>query len=62
MRNAVGFLDPEKPEKKKRGRPRKKGQKVKIINLFKTESIQSISVLLYGEARTIDIVVKDLTL
>ncbi|ARE88909.1 Transposase DDE domain protein [Clostridium formicaceticum] len=60
--NAVGYLDPETPEIKKRGRPRKKGEKVKILGLIKTEPIQSVSVCLYGEAKTIEVVVKDLWL
>ncbi|WP_243116726.1 IS701 family transposase [Marinisporobacter balticus] len=59
-RNAVGYLDPEKPQTKKRGRPRKRGQKIKIVDLFKTEPIQSISVCLYREIRAIEVVAKDL--
>ncbi|ABR47725.1 hypothetical protein Amet_2268 [Alkaliphilus metalliredigens QYMF] len=58
--NAIGYLDPEKPQIKKQGRPRKRGQKVKILTLFKTEPIQLISVRLYGETRTVEVVVKDL--
>ncbi|WP_242867426.1 IS701 family transposase [Thermotalea metallivorans] len=60
--NAVGYLDPEKPKTKKQGRPRKKGQKVKILNLIKTEPTQLVSVCLYGEIKTIEVVVKDLLL
>ncbi len=58
--NAIGYLDPEIPKTKKRGRPRKRGKKVKILDLFKIEPIGAVSVCLYGEVKTVQVVVKDL--
>lgn len=60
--NAVGYEDPEMQPTPKRGRPRKRGNKFKIVNLFKTEPKTSISVQLYGETKTIEAVVKDVWL
>lgn len=60
--NAVGYEDPEVHQVPKRGRPRKRGNKFKIVNLFKTEPRTSISVQLYGETKTIETVVKDIWL
>jgi len=58
--NTVGYEDPDPPTIKKRGRPRKKGKKVKILDLFTTEPIQVLTVELYGETKTIQAIVKDL--
>jgi hypothetical protein len=58
--NAIAYEDPEIPKVPKRGRPRKKGKKITVLDLFKTETIQSFSVQLYGENKNIEAVVKDL--
>ncbi len=59
-RNAIGYEDPEISQIPKRGRPRKRGKKVKVVDLFKTESRHSLTVRLYGETQTIEAVVSDL--
>ena len=61
-RNAIGYEDPEISQIPKRGRPRKRGKKVKVVDLFKTESRHSLTVRLYGETQTIEAVVSDLWL
>jgi hypothetical protein len=50
------------PTIKRRGRPPKKGRRVKVLELIKTEPIQKLTVPLYGEEKTIEVVVKDLWL
>lgn len=42
--NAIAYEDPEIHEVPKRGRPRKKGKKIKVLDLFKTETTMLLSV------------------
>jgi hypothetical protein len=58
--NAVAYDDPEIPKIPKRGRPRKRGKKLSVNNLFKTEPKALLNVQLYGENVAIEAVVKDL--
>jgi len=59
-KNTVAYHDPDIPEVTKRGRPRKRGQKLTVLNLFKTEPKVSLNVQLYGKNVIIQAVVKDL--
>lgn len=59
-KNAVAYDDPQIPEVPKRGRPRKRGKKLTVLNLFKTEPKVSLNVQLYGKNVTMEAVVKDL--
>lgn len=58
--NAVAHDDPILPAVKKRGRPPKRGKRIKVISLIKTEPLQRLTVHLYGEDKVIEAVVKDL--
>jgi hypothetical protein len=59
--NAVAHLDFEEPKEKKRGRPRKKGKRIKVFDLAKDKSImQKVEVLLYGKIQKLEVYVKDL--
>jgi len=60
--NAVAHEDVILPVVKKRGRPRKRGNRIKIHSLIKTEPVQKLTVQLYGEEKNIEAVVKDLWL
>lgn len=60
--NAVAHEDVILPAVKKRGRPRKRGNRIKVQSLIKTEPIQKLKVQLYGEEKIIEAVIKDLWL
>ena len=61
-KNIVAYLDPPKPKKKKRGRPRKYGKKLKLISLFDTWShkFQTVDVMLYRTMETVRYLTLDL--
>ena len=56
--NAKAFRKPE--EKKTPGRPRKKGEEVKVRELFETEIFQSAELTIYGKKQTVEFAVIDL--
>lgn len=58
--NAVAYLDFEQPAKKKRGRPRKKGERIKVFDLVNMVAMQEVEVLLYGKIQKVQVYVKDL--
>ena len=58
--NAVANLDIEQPSIRKRGRPRKKGEKIKVYDIKKIVEVQEVEVLLYGKKQKVEVYVKDL--
>lgn len=58
--NGVANLDIEQPTIGKRGRPRKKGKQIKVMDLVKMVPAQEIEVLLYGKMQKMEVYVKDL--
>ena len=60
--NTIAYEDFEQPKEKCRGRPRKRGKKIHVSDIVKTEISQVISVLLYGKETTLEVWVKDLWL
>lgn len=58
--NAVAYLDFEQPAVKKRGRPRKKGKKIKVFDIKGMVPAQEIEVLLYGKMQKVEVHIKDL--
>lgn len=58
--NAVAYLDFEQPVVKKRGRPRKKGERIKVFDIKGMVAAQEVEVLLYGKIQKVEVYVKDL--
>lgn len=58
--NAVANLDLEQPKVRKRGRPRKKGKQIKVMDLVNIVPKQEVEVLLYGKIQTMEVYTKDL--
>lgn len=53
--NTVAFEDPEKPEKRGRGQPRKYGKKIQLKNLFTDmlDAFETVTLNLYGKNETV---------
>ncbi|OLN29386.1 transposase [Desulfosporosinus metallidurans] len=60
--NTVAFKEPQKPEKRGKGRPRIYGEKVVFKNLFQDclETFQTLSINLYGKNETVQYLCLDL--
>jgi hypothetical protein len=58
--NAVARLDFEPTGEKKRGRPRKRGEQIKVSDLVNLVSMQEVEVLLYGKVQKVQVYMKDL--
>lgn len=58
--NAVANIDIEQPTVKKKGRPRKKGKQIKVVDLVNMVPEQEVEVLLYGKMQKMQVYVKDL--
>ena len=54
-KNGVAFEKPQKPKKPKRGRPRKYGNKVKLMKLFedKKDMFKEIELMIYGNLENV---------
>jgi len=59
--NVVGYQPPP-PKTGSRGRPRKYGAKLKLMDLFETmsESFEQVTIALYGQSKTISFLCLDL--
>jgi hypothetical protein len=60
--NTVAFAEPQKPEKRGKGRPRIYGEKIVFKNVFKNcpEMFQTININLYGKNETVQYLCMDL--
>ena len=60
--NTVAYMDPEPPKSKKRGRPRKYGDKIMLYNLFAdTSNFKQTTMSLYGKITKVKYLCLDLT-
>lgn len=53
--NAVAYLDFEQPAVKKRGRLRKKGNRIKVFDIKSMVQAHEVEVLLYGKKQKVEI-------